>query len=183
MYSIWLALAVLLTSLEAITSYSLVDSPIEPDFADSLHQTILQYDAFNSPVLALNEWDSSLYGKPVCVSIPANMSLCAGMNYDRMKMPNLLGHETIEEVSFSHEPTNMPILSLSLSLSLFFPLRHCLYFFFIFLHHLDCISIVCVEAIDFGQVPQIYAALLVLSIRTRLCRARAVAHLSMQVTM
>jgi len=33
------------------------------------------------------------------VSIPSNMSLCHNMNYKEMKMPNLLGHDTMDEVS------------------------------------------------------------------------------------
>jgi hypothetical protein len=46
----------------------------------------------------LNDWDSSLYGKPICQKIPSNMSLCSGISYSEMKIPNLLGHETLDEV-------------------------------------------------------------------------------------
>jgi hypothetical protein len=49
--------------------------------------------------LVVSDWDSSLYNKPLCVSIPSNMSLCHNMNYKEMKMPNLLGHDTMDEVS------------------------------------------------------------------------------------
>ena len=49
--------------------------------------------------LVLSDWDSSLYNKPLCVAIPSNMSLCSNMNYKEMKVPNLLGHETMDEVS------------------------------------------------------------------------------------
>lgn len=48
----------------------------------------------------MSDWDSGLYGKPICTKIPSNMSLCANLNYERMKVPNLLGHDTIEEVSY-----------------------------------------------------------------------------------
>ena len=49
--------------------------------------------------LVLTDWDSTLYNKPQCVPIPNNMSLCSNMNYKEMKMPNLLGHDTMDEVS------------------------------------------------------------------------------------
>jgi hypothetical protein len=45
-----------------------------------------------------NDWESSLFGKPVCIDIPSNMSLCQNINYNQMKIPNLVGHETVEEV-------------------------------------------------------------------------------------
>jgi hypothetical protein len=46
-----------------------------------------------------NDWDSNFYGKPVCVSIPSNMSLCRNINYSQMKVPNLIGHDSVEEVN------------------------------------------------------------------------------------
>ena len=46
----------------------------------------------------LSDLDFGLYGKPVCVDIPSNMSLCHNINYKQMKVPNLLGHETLDEV-------------------------------------------------------------------------------------
>lgn len=57
-----------------------------------------QHQSFDNMI---QDWDSGLYGKPVCMRIPANMSLCVNLNYERMKVPNLLGHDTIEEVCFS----------------------------------------------------------------------------------
>lgn len=48
--------------------------------------------------LELSDWDSTLYNKPLCVPIPSNMSLCKNINYKEMKVPNLLGHETMDEV-------------------------------------------------------------------------------------
>ena len=54
-----------------------------------------QQNSFDSMI---QDWDSGLYGKPVCTRIPANMSLCVNLNYERMKVPNLLGHDTVEEV-------------------------------------------------------------------------------------
>uniref|UniRef100_A0A915IIJ8 FZ domain-containing protein n=1 Tax=Romanomermis culicivorax TaxID=13658 RepID=A0A915IIJ8_ROMCU len=32
-----------------------------------------------------------------CVSIPRNFSLCHGIDYDKMRLPNLLEHETLDE--------------------------------------------------------------------------------------
>ena len=37
--------------------------------------------------------------QPVCVSIPSNMSLCQNIGYTQMRLPNLLEHDTIQEVS------------------------------------------------------------------------------------
>ena len=34
---------------------------------------------------------------PTCVDIPANMTLCYGIEYSQMRMPNLLEHETVAE--------------------------------------------------------------------------------------
>lgn len=56
-------------------------------------------DLENPVSSSFSDWDSSLYGKPICVPIPSNMSLCNNINYKQMKMPNLLGHETLDEVS------------------------------------------------------------------------------------
>lgn len=58
------------------------------------------------------EWDSSLYGKPICVKVPSNMTLCKNMNYPRMKMPNLLGHDTIEEIVYQSSVW-LPLLSIN----------------------------------------------------------------------
>ena len=48
--------------------------------------------------LSLSDWDSSFYGKPICTNIPKNMSLCSNINYNQMKVPNMIGHESVEEV-------------------------------------------------------------------------------------
>lgn len=37
--------------------------------------------------------------KAVCVDIPANITLCHGIGYNKMRLPNLLHHETLNEVS------------------------------------------------------------------------------------
>ena len=37
--------------------------------------------------------------QPVCISIPANMSLCKNIGYTKMRLPNLLEHDTLHEVS------------------------------------------------------------------------------------
>ncbi|KAI6181123.1 Fz domain protein [Aphelenchoides besseyi] len=36
--------------------------------------------------------------QPKCVQIPRNFSLCYGIQYETMRLPNLLEHETLEEV-------------------------------------------------------------------------------------
>ncbi|XP_049807021.1 secreted frizzled-related protein 1-like [Schistocerca nitens] len=37
--------------------------------------------------------------QPICVDIPRNMSLCHGIGYLKMRLPNLLEHDTMAEVS------------------------------------------------------------------------------------
>ena len=47
------------------------------------------------------EWGSSSSGRPVapkCVPIPSNLSLCRGIGYQQMRLPNLLEHDTMKEV-------------------------------------------------------------------------------------
>ncbi|RWS26415.1 Secreted frizzled-related protein 5-like protein [Leptotrombidium deliense] len=45
-------------------------------------------------------WQRSLpSGSPVCVDIPTNMSLCQGIGYTKMRLPNLLHHDSLLEVS------------------------------------------------------------------------------------
>ncbi len=53
-----------------------------------------------------NDWhnDQSLWGdgrlhQPKCVDIPQNMSLCKDIGYHQMRIPNLLDHDTIGEVT------------------------------------------------------------------------------------
>ncbi|XP_075218985.1 secreted frizzled-related protein 5-like isoform X2 [Lycorma delicatula] len=47
--------------------------------------------------------DWSLVGgrpiQPTCVDIPKNMSLCHNIGYNKMRLPNLLDHDTMAEVS------------------------------------------------------------------------------------
>lgn len=59
-----------------------------------------------------NDWDSSLYGKPVCMAIPSNMSLCRNINYNQMKVPNLLGHDSIDEIVYQSSVW-MPLLKVN----------------------------------------------------------------------
>ena len=37
--------------------------------------------------------------EPTCVPIPQNMSLCSNIGYTKMRLPNLLEHDTIQEAS------------------------------------------------------------------------------------
>ena len=34
-----------------------------------------------------------------CIDIPANMSLCRGIGYAQMRLPNLLDHDTLHEAT------------------------------------------------------------------------------------
>lgn len=38
-------------------------------------------------------------GPTTCVPIPSNLSLCSGIRYDKMRLPNLLDHDSIREVT------------------------------------------------------------------------------------
>jgi len=62
--------------------------------------------------IELFDLDSSLYGKPTCVNIPTNMSLCTNINYNQMRMPNLLGHETMDEIEYQSSVW-VPLLSVN----------------------------------------------------------------------
>lgn len=44
---------------------------------------------------------SAYYRAPLhtCVDIPRNLSLCHGVGYDKMRLPNLLDHDTVAEVT------------------------------------------------------------------------------------
>ena len=37
--------------------------------------------------------------EPMCVPIPSNLSLCHNIGYNKMRLPNLLDHDTMQEVS------------------------------------------------------------------------------------
>lgn len=39
-----------------------------------------------------------------CVTIPRDIGLCRNVGYDKMSLPNLLGHETVEEVKRQASP-------------------------------------------------------------------------------
>lgn len=54
----------------------------------------------------LRDWNSQEWVKldgriqqPKCVDIPANLTLCHGIGYVRMMLPNLLDHDTLSEVT------------------------------------------------------------------------------------
>lgn len=48
----------------------------------------------------LPEWGiSSRLTQPSCVDIPENLTLCHGIGYTKMRLPNLLDHDTMAEVS------------------------------------------------------------------------------------
>ncbi|CAL1290755.1 unnamed protein product [Larinioides sclopetarius] len=48
----------------------------------------------------ITEWGiSSRLTQPSCVDIPENLTLCHGIGYTQMRLPNLLDHDTMAEVS------------------------------------------------------------------------------------
>ncbi|XP_054152594.1 myb-like protein D [Oppia nitens] len=56
----------------------------------------------NDPNLeSTSHWhrDSQQNGAAVCVDIPSNVTLCQGIGYTKMRLPNLLNHDTLREVS------------------------------------------------------------------------------------
>ncbi|XP_076371272.1 secreted frizzled-related protein 1-like isoform X2 [Tachypleus tridentatus] len=49
----------------------------------------------------LTDWNmvGSRLTQPMCVDIPKNLTLCHGIGYNQMRLPNLLGHDTMVEVA------------------------------------------------------------------------------------
>ncbi|XP_033121263.1 secreted frizzled-related protein 5-like [Anneissia japonica] len=47
---------------------------------------------------SMQEGLTGRYSKPTCVNIPRQLSLCQDIGYSRMRMPNLLDHESLSEV-------------------------------------------------------------------------------------
>ena len=54
----------------------------------------------------MSDWNSDwamlsgrLIQQPKCIDIPSNLTLCHGIGYTQMRLPNLLEHETIAEVT------------------------------------------------------------------------------------
>ncbi|KAK2153225.1 hypothetical protein LSH36_304g08008 [Paralvinella palmiformis] len=45
------------------------------------------------------DWDQGALGQGKCIDIPQNMSLCKNIGYTQMRLPNLLDHDTIREVT------------------------------------------------------------------------------------
>ncbi|XP_059491143.1 secreted frizzled-related protein 5-like [Neocloeon triangulifer] len=60
----------------------------------------------------LGDWPlSGRASHPTCVDIPRNMSLCHGIGYHKMRLPNLLDHDTMAEVS--HQASSwVPLLGI-----------------------------------------------------------------------
>ncbi|CAL8109828.1 unnamed protein product [Orchesella dallaii] len=78
----------------------------------SSHQTP---QSFFSP--SSDEWDggsfrSGTYGNGyTCVNIPVNFTLCKNIGYTKMMIPNLLGHDSLQEAEF-HAKSWVPLLGL-----------------------------------------------------------------------
>ncbi|XP_076355813.1 secreted frizzled-related protein 5-like isoform X2 [Tachypleus tridentatus] len=49
----------------------------------------------------LTDWNmvGSRLTQPTCLDIPQNLTLCHGIGYTQMRLPNLLGHDTMTEVA------------------------------------------------------------------------------------
>ncbi|XKL65391.1 hypothetical protein PGB90_008811 [Kerria lacca] len=57
-------------------------------------------DMITSYISPTYDWDSrSLSVSASCVNIPRNLTLCHSIGYNRMRLPNLLEHDTLFEVS------------------------------------------------------------------------------------
>ena len=60
----------------------------------SLHQSV------NGAQTYFADWSALAQDhQPTCVPIPSNMSLCKDIGYNKMRLPNLLAHDTIQEAS------------------------------------------------------------------------------------
>jgi hypothetical protein len=60
-------------------------------------------DGYVSDGEKTSEWPSSLFSsgrmsQPKCIDIPRNLTLCQNIGYDQMRIPNLLQHDSINEV-------------------------------------------------------------------------------------
>lgn len=49
--------------------------------------------------VSVNAYYRSSQPQHTCVDIPRNLSLCHGIGYDKMRLPNLLDHDTVLEVT------------------------------------------------------------------------------------
>lgn len=57
-------------------------------------------EVITSYVSSTYDWDSrSSSVSATCVKIPRNLTLCSSMDYDQMRLPNLLEHDTLSEIS------------------------------------------------------------------------------------
>lgn len=45
------------------------------------------------------DWDQTGLGQQKCIDIPQNMTLCKNIGYTQMRLPNLLDHDTVREVT------------------------------------------------------------------------------------
>jgi hypothetical protein len=65
-----------------------------------------------------DEWDGSFrsgsYGNGyTCLNIPTNFTLCKNIGYSKMMVPNLLGHDSLQESEYH---VSQPACSWALSL-------------------------------------------------------------------
>merc|ERR1719489_681846 len=67
-----------LTSLSMLARASRTEGSLQPYFA---------------------EWGDGRLAEPTCVDIPGSIALCQDIGYERMRLPNLLAHDTLQEVA------------------------------------------------------------------------------------
>jgi secreted frizzled-related protein 5 len=48
---------------------------------------------------SVDQWDQDGIQQQKCIDIPQNMSLCKSIGYSQMRLPNLLDHDTVREVT------------------------------------------------------------------------------------
>ncbi|OQV18853.1 putative Secreted frizzled-related protein 5 [Hypsibius exemplaris] len=89
-------------------------TPAKRDFFAEISQSeYFQADeAFNSALLPGMSQHHPAVGSPQkCVDIPQNMSLCQGIGYTQMLIPNLMDHETVREAN-EQSQTWMPLANI-----------------------------------------------------------------------
>uniref|UniRef100_A0A915PTT6 Uncharacterized protein n=1 Tax=Setaria digitata TaxID=48799 RepID=A0A915PTT6_9BILA len=67
----------------------------------ALNELLLLFLPFGTYAYISESWamlTSDRPSSPKCMDIPRNLTLCYGIQYSTMRLPNLLEHETVDEV-------------------------------------------------------------------------------------
>lgn len=67
--------------------------------ATPIYEDEVQSVGYEQSEWAWNVQPGTRQGQTTCVPIPTNLSLCRGISYDRMRLPNLLEHDSIRELT------------------------------------------------------------------------------------